>query len=258
MKPLQESVTCSPAPPQASPSEQATGWLDGSLPEVQMLLLKGILHELSRLHSVVLASAELLLENRTPAAGTTCLSRSIVDAAERSAALTEVVEKCIHHASLPKGRCDLGQIVTKALRSFAEQTEPLGLDLYHTGTPLPTYIANPALFRELIDALLQNALDATSTSGAERPRIVLETCIEDSALAVHVHDNGPGCSAEACARIFESTFAYNVPASGRGMGLAFSRLIVEVHGGTVEAMNAEDGGGLITVRLPLEQGCAGA
>ena len=44
--------------------------------------------------------------------------------------------------------------------------------------------------------------------------------------------------------------------SGTGLGLANVKKIVELHGGTVTAANANGGGAVFSIKLPLAEGMA--
>ncbi len=67
---------------------------------------------------------------------------------------------------------------------------------------------------------------------------------------VTVVDHGPGFAAEDIAHVFD-WFWRASEAKGSGLGLAIVRAIVEAHGGTVTAANANWAGAVLTVRLPL-------
>jgi signal transduction histidine kinase len=72
----------------------------------------------------------------------------------------------------------------------------------------------------------------------------------DGAVCVSVRDHGIGISEEMSPRLFEQFFT--TKPDGLGMGLAIVRSIVEGHGGTIEAENAEGGGARFHFTLPVK------
>ena len=67
-----------------------------------------------------------------------------------------------------------------------------------------------------------------------------------------VRDHGPGIDAEDLPHVFDRFYRAQAARSmpGSGLGLSIVRQVVEAHGGTVTAENAESGGALFRVRLP--------
>ena len=74
-----------------------------------------------------------------------------------------------------------------------------------------------------------------------------------------VRDHGPGIAPDDLAHVFDRF--YRAPAAralpGSGLGLSIVRQVIDAHGGTVTAENAEGGGALFRVRLPLREPAAG-
>ena len=67
-------------------------------------------------------------------------------------------------------------------------------------------------------------------------------------LLFEVRDFGRGVPPDETARIFQPFHTTRV--RGTGLGLAVTRRIVELHGGTIEVHNHPDGGAVFCVRLP--------
>ena len=67
-----------------------------------------------------------------------------------------------------------------------------------------------------------------------------------------MRDFGSGISETTRERLFEPFFT--TKDDGLGMGLAIVRSIIEVHGGTVAAENAEGGGARFHFSLPIKEG----
>lgn len=106
--------------------------------------------------------------------------------------------------------------------------------------------------------LLNNAVKFTPDGG----RVEIRTRDEDGQLAIRVADTGAGIEPAELPHIFEAfvSFDHGEPsvtshAAGLGLGLAISRAIVELHGGTIRAASAGRGhGATFTVILPLMTG----
>jgi signal transduction histidine kinase/ActR/RegA family two-component response regulator len=104
---------------------------------------------------------------------------------------------------------------------------------------------------QIIGNLLQNATKFTARGG----RIVMRVAQEGPMAIVEVSDNGAGISPDNLERIFE-LFAQERPSgvggnTGLGIGLALTRKLVELHGGTVRAASAGLGqGSTFRIELP--------
>ncbi|HEU0199178.1 MAG TPA: ATP-binding protein, partial [Burkholderiaceae bacterium] len=68
-----------------------------------------------------------------------------------------------------------------------------------------------------------------------------------------VRDRGPGLPAFAGARTFDKFFSLPRPGTGKkstGLGLAFVKEVMQLHGGAARLVNHPDGGALATLALP--------
>jgi two-component system OmpR family sensor kinase len=104
------------------------------------------------------------------------------------------------------------------------------------------------LFRAL-ENVVRNAV-LHSPSGKEVKLVVLR----DSAdrWVITVADQGPGVPLSDMEAIFQPFFRSKASTtySGYGLGLAITRRVVQVHGGSVTAANRAQGGLLVTIILP--------
>ena len=114
---------------------------------------------------------------------------------------------------------------------------------------LPEIEADPIQLQQVLLNLIVNAFDAMSDTAIRNRRIVISTERNgDATVCTSVRDYGPGISKEVRERVFEQFFS--TKARGLGMGLSIVRSIVESHGGTITAENAEGGGARFHITLP--------
>jgi two-component system sensor histidine kinase MprB len=142
----------------------------------------------------------------------------------------------------------------------AEHTEPIELDRViadavaraHRRSPglsfsvdlEPTVIINVA---DLINRAVGNVIDnARKWSPADG---VIEVSLSDGLL--RVRDHGPGFPQADLPHVFERFYRADAARrmSGSGLGLAIVKQAAEAYGGSVEALNAPDGGAVVELRF---------
>jgi two-component system C4-dicarboxylate transport sensor histidine kinase DctB len=107
-------------------------------------------------------------------------------------------------------------------------------------------LADQMRLEQVIINLFRNALDATKTSRTPRIEILL-TAGDTAVLALR--DNGAGI--DDLDALFEPFYTTKSPGDGVGLGLAISSGIVNDFGGRLTARNAEGGGAVFEVQLPI-------
>src|SRR5581483_4120742 len=106
--------------------------------------------------------------------------------------------------------------------------------------------------QQIVWNLLSNAIKFTPQSG----RVSVTLARVESSARIVVSDTGEGISEAFLPYVFDrfqqADAAYTRRHGGLGLGLAISRHLVEMHGGTIEASSAGEGrGATFTVSLPL-------
>jgi CheY-like chemotaxis protein len=120
-----------------------------------------------------------------------------------------------------------------------------------------TVHADSARLVQVLANLLNNAAKFTPKGG----RVLLTVERDASDVVLKVADNGIGIDPQQLPQIFEMFSQVgrplDRPSSGLGIGLALVRTLVELHGGSVEALSQGPGTGTeLTVRLPLVEPAA--
>lgn len=101
---------------------------------------------------------------------------------------------------------------------------------------------------------LCNLIDNAIKYGREKPELSIETQHSGHYLIVTVSDNGIGIAKEYHKKVFDKFF--RVPTGnihdvkGFGLGLAYTKKIVELHGGTIELRSEKGKGTIFTIILP--------
>jgi len=117
---------------------------------------------------------------------------------------------------------------------------------------LPFVEGDPTQVRQVLINLVSNAIDAMRDTPRGRRIVEITTNHNgDGTIFVGVRDYGSGISEATHERLFEQFFT--TKEEGLGMGLAIARSIVEAHGGSVAAENAEGGGAHFHFRLPIKE-----
>ncbi len=115
---------------------------------------------------------------------------------------------------------------------------------------LPRFWGNPVQIQQILLNLTINAMDALDALVATERKVEIRAEAEGvSAIVVSVRDFGSGLPPAGADRIFEPFFT--TKANGLGMGLAIVRSLVEAHGGSIGAADADGGGARFQMSLPV-------
>jgi PAS domain S-box-containing protein len=153
--------------------------------------------------------------------------------------------------SLHRRRCDLHAILYEAVALIESDIRERALQLsWDLAADHHQIDADPARISQVVWNLVKNATKFTPAGGTIR----IESRCADGRVQVHVRDSGRGISAEALEQIFMPYTQADTPDhprnGGLGLGLAISKTIVELHGGTIRAASdGKDKGACFTFEL---------
>jgi signal transduction histidine kinase len=118
------------------------------------------------------------------------------------------------------------------------------------GPDLPVVRGDRVQLQQVFANLAVNALQAMA--GQRESRLLIRTALANvHTISAVVEDNGPGIPEDQLHRLFQSFFT--TKKGGMGIGLAICRLIVEAHGGRLEAANLSSGrGAQFHFTMPVE------
>ena len=147
--------------------------------------------------------------------------------------------------------------VNSAVRHVCQTCRPFILEkgiLLHCDLPdRASHVnADPARLQQILWNLLKNAAKFTP----ERGKIYLSVCAGgDNRVRIQVRDTGIGIAPDVLPRIFDAFEQGDASVTrqfgGMGLGLAISKALVEMHGGTISAQSGgHHRGSTFTVELP--------
>jgi len=117
-----------------------------------------------------------------------------------------------------------------------------------------TTTGNAELLRRAIENVVRNAVRYTAEGTAVEIALGGQRTGGDPQAVISIRDHGAGVPEAALADLFRPFYrvadARDRQTGGIGLGLAITERAVRLHGGTVTAANAPDGGLIIEIHLP--------
>jgi two-component system phosphate regulon sensor histidine kinase PhoR len=116
-----------------------------------------------------------------------------------------------------------------------------------------TVVADGAKMQDVLRNLIENA----SNHSPQGASVLVRAWRERGGTALAIEDRGPGIPAADLTRIFERFYRVDKSRArsdrdpgGTGLGLAIAKHLLELHGATIDAANAPEGGAVFTIHLP--------
>ena len=173
--------------------------------------------------------------------------------------LTNMVEELLEFSRIEDGRftlsvepTDIKAELEDAVYTYTEFFRREGITLKHSDCEeeFPPIAGDSERLRQVFCNLLDNA--AKHGGGGKR----IDTAIrpgDDHDVVITIRDYGPGIPGDELPHVKYKFYKGSSKARGSGIGLAVCEEIITRHNGRLEIGNAEGGGCMITIHLPLDK-----
>ena len=223
--------------------------------KVQTEFISSLSHELRTPLTAITGWSETLLSSDDIDRETRRGVKIILREARR---LTEMVVDLLDFTKIQDGRMTLNIELTDIRGEFEDTVYMYGSRLVQEGIALeyldndediPEISCDPKRMRQVF----LNILDNAAKHGGEGKRIEASIHFLEGCVVARIRDYGPGIPEDEISLVKKKFYKGSSKARGSGIGLAVCDEIVEMHGGTLVLDNAQGGGTVVTVTLPVTQ-----
>jgi signal transduction histidine kinase len=161
--------------------------------------------------------------------------------------INRIISQFLNYAKpleLEKKNINLKKFFEEIYRLFVDQAKKKGINLKVESRDGDTGYFDPALLKQALMNIIQNALDATPQNGI----VSLKCQFSDQELMIIASDNGTGVPSDLQKRIFD--LYYTTKKDGNGLGLSISQKIISEHGGRIELQSQINKETTFTIILP--------
>lgn len=171
--------------------------------------------------------------------------------------LTGMVKELLEFTRIQDGRfnlrvelIDIAAELEDAIFTYGELMRQAGIEVNYTQPPaeIPLIPGDPERLKQVFCNLLDNA---AKHGGGKR--ITVHLTQRDGEYVITIRDFGPGIPEAELPYVKQKFYKGSSKARGSGIGLAVCDEIVQRHGGRLDIANAEGGGTVVTVYLPLKK-----
>lgn len=222
--------------------------------KIQQEFISSVSHELRTPLTAISGWAETL--SADPGANIDQTKRGLGIILKESRRLTTMVEELLEFTKMQDGRftlrvesVDLASELEDAIYTYFELFRQEGIEVSYKGPDedVPPIVADS----ERMKQVFCNVLDNAAKHGGAGKRIDVSTACEDGKFVIRVRDYGPGIPEEELPFVKQKFYKGSSKARGSGIGLAVCDEIVRLHGGMFDIANAEGGGAVVTISLPM-------
>jgi two-component system sensor histidine kinase KdpD len=215
-------------------------------------LFNSISHELRIPVSTIMGATDALLTSHYDEDTYTRLYNEIFTASGR---LNHIIENLLNMSRLESGRItphldwhDAHDLVNRITQNLDRELRHFKLDIV-----IPDDIPMVRIDFGLMEQVLYNLVYNATQYSPAGTTIRIKLYHDDPYFIMQVMDRGPGFPLDAIPHVFDKF--YRIPAAsagGIGLGLSIVKGFVDAHKGTVMIQNRQNGGSLITVKIPSE------
>ena len=216
--------------------------------------ISSVSHELRTPLTAINGWAETIMNGEVRDAGDVKKGMGIIVSEARR--LTNMVEELLEFSRIQDGRftlsvepMDIKAELEDAVYTYREFFRREGIELNHfdCDEEFPPIAGDPERLRQVFCNLLDNA----AKHGGSGKRIETAIARDEDQVVITIRDYGPGIPAEELPHVKYKFYKGSSKARGSGIGLAVCDEIITRHEGTLDIDNAEGGGCIVTIHLPI-------
>ncbi len=228
-------------------------------------LAAGVAHEVKNPLAIILSAVEYLSQAiPNPDADMTLAMCDMQEAVRRADFVIRGLLDFAHATEFTLSDGDLNAVIEKSLGFVRHALSKAHVTLIkELESDLPAVIMDASKIEQVLVNLMINAIDAMPSGGSLTVRTKRRQLTQpgpdvgvrrtdrfrlgQSAVIVEIEDTGTGIDEGTRSRLFDPFFTTKPTGTGTGLGLAVSKTIVALHGGTIQIANREGGGARATV-----------
>lgn len=216
--------------------------------------ISSVSHELRTPLTAINGWAETIMNGEVRDAGDVKKGMGIIVSEARR--LTNMVEELLEFSRIQDGRftlsvepMDIKAELEDSVYTYREFFRREGIELNHfdCDEEFPPIAGDPERLRQVFCNLLDNA----AKHGGSGKRIDTAIARDEDQVVITIRDYGPGIPAEELPHVKYKFYKGSSKARGSGIGLAVCDEIITRHEGTLDIDNAEGGGCIVTIHLPI-------
>ena len=228
----------------------------------------GIAHEVKNPLMVILTGVKILSKRPNIDEQTRVLLQDMADAVGRADKIIGGLLSYSRDRGLDLVSADINNVVTSSLRLVKHDLDRARVQVATEFDPsIPQLQLDEFKVQQVLVNIFNNALHASGEDGKLAVRTALVTLRRgplvgdrktdrfrpgERVAVIEVDDSGPGIKDSDMKRIFDPFFTTKPTGVGTGLGLSISRQIVDMHGGTINIGNRDEGGARVTVTFKID------
>lgn len=222
--------------------------------EEKVAMLINISHELRTPLTLIIAPLKRLLEGMSPEqAGFITLSR-IYRQSRRMRRLLDMVldlrKMEVGKSSLKIEAVDFNDWTSTIVEDILKEEKEVGINII---LEKDENITTVDLDRNKLETVILNILMNAIKHSKSGDTISIRTRLtEEQTVRMSISDEGPGLGDADLSSLFTSFYQSKNEEYGSGIGLSYSKVLIELHGGRIGAENNEDKGATFWWEIPVE------
>jgi len=176
----------------------------------------------------------------------------IVSATSQTNEAIESIRALFKDADQQQSLINMNEIIAQCIQTLRQELDKQMITVRtDLDASLSLIAGHRGQLREVILNVMQNAIEAMEGSAIGGRNLTLETKRQDQdEVTISVRDTGPGIEQQNTTKIFD--VFVTTKDKGTGLGLAVSRMIVELHGGRIIAHPDPGIGARFQIALPIK------